>query len=216
MEGFTFNGVGTPITMVNDGAYANRDGALVDDTGKVGLDVHALGLHGRRSVDGARRRDVFELSFLCVEPGGGGSTDVEWARVRWGQRRERGILRRIRRQRCRCIRDIRRSDVDGGRCRDDDRERTPIMRAQCCRWRMRRGFRWGRRLRWGIRWRDVGVGISGMDQCGAGCDVAFDVAHILHEYGCAGHPIHRQRDGGDAEHQRADADDHALRARAIA
>jgi len=38
VEGFTYNsslftGTGTPITMVNDKAYANRDGALVDNTG---------------------------------------------------------------------------------------------------------------------------------------------------------------------------------------
>lgn len=33
VEGFTFNGTGTPIQMVNDKAYANRDGALVDNTG---------------------------------------------------------------------------------------------------------------------------------------------------------------------------------------
>jgi len=38
VDGFTYNssqftGTGTPITMVNDKAYANRDGALVDNTG---------------------------------------------------------------------------------------------------------------------------------------------------------------------------------------
>ena len=47
-----------------------------------------------------------------------------------------------------------------------------------------------------------------MDQCGAGCDFAFDVTHVLHEHGCAGYSVHRERDGGDIEHQQQDADDH--------
>ena len=34
-DGFRFDGVATAITMVNDKAYANRDGALVDNTGAV-------------------------------------------------------------------------------------------------------------------------------------------------------------------------------------
>jgi parallel beta-helix repeat protein len=34
-DGFRFDGAASAITMVNDKAYANRDGALVDDTGAV-------------------------------------------------------------------------------------------------------------------------------------------------------------------------------------
>gem|GEM_PF-742469 len=34
-DGFRFDGAATAVTMVNDNAYANRDGALVDNTGAV-------------------------------------------------------------------------------------------------------------------------------------------------------------------------------------
>src|SRR5580698_2717893 len=47
-----------------------------------------------------------------------------------------------------------------------------------------------------------------MDQCGAGCDLAFDITHLLPEYRWAGHSIHRKWDGGDTEHQRENFDDH--------
>ncbi|MGA8761672.1 MAG: hypothetical protein WB562_02190, partial [Candidatus Sulfotelmatobacter sp.] len=56
-DGFRFDGVATAITMVNDKAYANRDGALVDNTGAVTYSY----CH-------------FYASSLAVA----GSTDVEW------------------------------------------------------------------------------------------------------------------------------------------
>ena len=56
-DGFRFDGAATAITMVNDKGYANRDGALVDDTGAVTYSY----CH-------------FYASSLAVA----GSTDVEW------------------------------------------------------------------------------------------------------------------------------------------
>src|SRR5579863_3733868 len=56
-DGFRFDGPATAITMVNDKGYANRDGALVDDTGAVTYSY----CH-------------FYASSLAVA----GSTDVEW------------------------------------------------------------------------------------------------------------------------------------------
>ncbi|MFZ1005297.1 MAG: hypothetical protein WAN65_00565 [Candidatus Sulfotelmatobacter sp.] len=56
-DGFRFDGAATAITMVNDKGYANRDGALVDDTGSVTYSY----CH-------------FYASSLAVA----GSTDVEW------------------------------------------------------------------------------------------------------------------------------------------
>ena len=56
-DGFRFDGAATSITMVNDKAYANRDGALVDNTGVVTYSY----CH-------------FYASSLAVA----GSTDVEW------------------------------------------------------------------------------------------------------------------------------------------
>lgn len=56
-DGFRSDGVATAITMVNDKAYANRDGALVDNTGAV-IYSHCH----------------FYASSLAVA----GSTDVEW------------------------------------------------------------------------------------------------------------------------------------------
>ena len=56
-DGFRFDGTATAITMVNDKAYANRDGALVDNTGAVTYSY----CH-------------FYASSLAVA----GSTDVEW------------------------------------------------------------------------------------------------------------------------------------------
>jgi hypothetical protein len=56
-DGFRFDGVATAITMVNDKGYANRDGALVDNTGAA---IYSY-CH-------------FYASSLAVA----GSTDVEW------------------------------------------------------------------------------------------------------------------------------------------
>ena len=56
-DGFRFDGTATAITLVNDKAYANRDGALVDNTGAVNYSY----CH-------------FYASSLAVA----GSTDVEW------------------------------------------------------------------------------------------------------------------------------------------
>jgi hypothetical protein len=56
-DGFRFDGAATAITMVNDKGYANRDGALVDNTGAVTYSY----CH-------------FYASSLAVA----GSTDVEW------------------------------------------------------------------------------------------------------------------------------------------
>ena len=56
-DGFRFDGTATAITMVNDKGYANRDGALVDNTGAVTYSY----CH-------------FYASSLAVA----GSTDVEW------------------------------------------------------------------------------------------------------------------------------------------
>ncbi|MGA7220428.1 MAG: hypothetical protein WBX38_19085 [Candidatus Sulfotelmatobacter sp.] len=56
-DGFRFDGTATAIAMVNDKAYANRDGALVDNTGAVTYSY----CH-------------FYASSLAVA----GSTDVEW------------------------------------------------------------------------------------------------------------------------------------------
>jgi hypothetical protein len=56
-DGFRFDGVASAITMVNDKGYANRDGALVDNTGAVAFSY----CH-------------FYASSLAVA----GSTDVEW------------------------------------------------------------------------------------------------------------------------------------------
>jgi hypothetical protein len=56
-DGFRFDGVATAISMVNDKGYANRDGALVDNTGAVSYSY----CH-------------FYASSLAVA----GSTDVEW------------------------------------------------------------------------------------------------------------------------------------------
>jgi len=56
-DGYRFDGTATAITMVNDKGYANRDGALVDDTGAVTYSY----CH-------------FYASSLAVA----GSTDVEW------------------------------------------------------------------------------------------------------------------------------------------
>jgi hypothetical protein len=56
-DGFRFDGSATAITMVNDKGYANRDGALVDNTGAVTYSY----CH-------------FYASSLAVA----GSTDVEW------------------------------------------------------------------------------------------------------------------------------------------
>jgi hypothetical protein len=56
-DGFRFDGAATAIAMVNDKAYANRDGALVDNTGAVTYSY----CH-------------FYASSLAVA----GSTDVEW------------------------------------------------------------------------------------------------------------------------------------------
>ncbi len=85
-DGFRFDGAATAITMVNDKGYANRDGALVDNTGAVTYSY----CH-------------FYASSLAVA----GSTDV-LATTGRGRLREREILRRIRRRRCRRGRDIRR------------------------------------------------------------------------------------------------------------
>lgn len=56
-DGFRFDGAATAITMINDKAYANRDGALVDNTGVANFS-HCH----------------FYASSLAVA----GSTDVEW------------------------------------------------------------------------------------------------------------------------------------------
>lgn len=56
-DGFRFDGAATAITMINDKGYANRDGALVDNTGAVTYSY----CH-------------FYASSLAVA----GSTDVEW------------------------------------------------------------------------------------------------------------------------------------------
>jgi hypothetical protein len=56
-DAFRFDGTATAITMINDKAYANRDGALVDNTSKV-----------------AYAYCHFYASSLAVA----GSTDVEW------------------------------------------------------------------------------------------------------------------------------------------
>ncbi len=47
----------------------------------------------------------------------------------------------------------------------------------------------------------IGFGVSGVGQRGAGCGLAFDVAHVLHEHGCVGNSVHGERDSGDIEHQ---------------
>ena len=97
LDGFTYNssqftGTGTPITMVNDKAYANRDGALVDNTGPS---------NGTGAVTYSSCH--FYASSLAVA----GSTDVEATSGR-GQRRGSGIFRRTRHRRCRRGRDIQR------------------------------------------------------------------------------------------------------------
>jgi len=56
-DGFRFDGAATAISMINDKAYANRDGALVDNTGAV-----------------TYSHCHFYASSLAVA----GSTDVEW------------------------------------------------------------------------------------------------------------------------------------------
>src|SRR5260370_35758258 len=56
-DGFRFDGAATAISMINDKGYANRDGALVDNTGAVTY-AHCH----------------FYASSLAVA----GSTDVEW------------------------------------------------------------------------------------------------------------------------------------------
>jgi hypothetical protein len=56
-DGFRFDGAATAISMINDKGYANRDGALVDNTGAV-----------------TYSRCHFYASSLAVA----GSTDVEW------------------------------------------------------------------------------------------------------------------------------------------
>ncbi len=74
-DGFTFNGVGTPIILVNDKAYANRDGALVDNTGKADPTSTTSG-------PGAANYSYchFYASSLAVA----NSTDVEWAQYTLG------------------------------------------------------------------------------------------------------------------------------------
>ncbi len=62
-DGFRFDGAATAVTMVNDKAYANRDGALVDNTGAVTYSY----CH-------------FYASSLAVA----GSTDVAWQRSELG------------------------------------------------------------------------------------------------------------------------------------
>ena len=75
VDGFTFNGVGTPITLVNVKAYANRDGALVDNSGKADPT-------GTTSGPGAVNYSYchFYASSLAVA----NSTDVEWAQYTLG------------------------------------------------------------------------------------------------------------------------------------
>ena len=122
-DGFRFDGAATAITMVNDKAYANRDGALVDNTGVV---------------------DLLLLPLLCVEPGRGGIDGCGVDERELVRLRGRETLRRIQRRRCRCIRDIRQHTLTV-----DDSGMTPgadtYYQVRCCRLRMRREFRWERR-----------------------------------------------------------------------
>jgi len=69
IDGFTFNGVGTPITLVNDKAYGNRDGALVDNTGRVG---------GGSDPGGPGAVTYSYCHFYASSLAVANSTDVEW------------------------------------------------------------------------------------------------------------------------------------------
>ena len=186
-DGFRFDGAATAITMVNDKAYANRDGALVDNTGAVTYSY----CH-------------FYASSLAVA----GSTDVEWTS---GTRADGG-----RGKHCggygaggAGVSEVSGAgDVDGGRC-GDDAGRGHVLRehgaADCgCG-----GSSGGSGDYGGVSaGADADLGVSGMGECGAGRDVALDVAHLLHEYGCARHSVHGKRDGGDVEYQQQDVDDY--------
>ena len=180
-DGFRFDGAATAITMVNDKAYANRDGALVDNTGAV---TYSYCHFYASSLAVAGSTDVVWTSGSGAEGGSGehcggyGAGGAGVAEISGG------------------------GDVDGGRC-GNDAGRGHVLReygaADCgCG-----GSAGGSGDYGGVSaGADVGVGDSGMDECGAGCDFAFDVAHVLHEHGCVGNSVHGERDGGDIEHQR--------------
>ena len=68
-DGFRFDGAATAITMVNDKAYANRDGALVDNLTYVA---------GSTTVDDTPAVTYSYCHFYASSLAVAGSTDVEW------------------------------------------------------------------------------------------------------------------------------------------
>jgi len=83
-DGFTFNGTGTPITMVNDKAYANRDGALVDNTAQVDSTCTSSGCTDGGASMGPGAVTYSYCHFYASSLAVAGSTDVEWPQYALG------------------------------------------------------------------------------------------------------------------------------------
>jgi hypothetical protein len=84
IDGFTFNGVGTPITLVNDKAYGNRDGALVDNTGKVDSTCTSSGCTDGGASMGPGAANYSYCHFYASSLAIASSTDVEWPQYALG------------------------------------------------------------------------------------------------------------------------------------
>jgi hypothetical protein len=84
IDGFTFNGVGTPITLVNDKAYGNRDGALVDNTGNVDTTCTASGCTDGGASMGPGAANYSSCHFYASSLAIASSTDVEWPQYALG------------------------------------------------------------------------------------------------------------------------------------
>ena len=86
IDGFTFNGVGTPITLVNDKAYGNRDGALVDNTGQVDSTCTSSGCTDGGASMGPGAASYSYCHFYASSLAVANSTDVVWPQYALGPR----------------------------------------------------------------------------------------------------------------------------------
>jgi hypothetical protein len=84
IDGFTFDGVGTPITLVNDKAYGNRDGALVDNTGNVDSTCSSSGCTDGGASMGPGAANYSHCHFYASSLAVANSTDVEWPQFALG------------------------------------------------------------------------------------------------------------------------------------
>ena len=183
MTAFRFDGAATAITMVNDKAYANRDAALVDNTGAV---TYSYCHFYASSLAVAGSTDVLSTSGTGPTAGAGNvAADTAPAVQAW-QRYPAEVTLTV-------------DDAGMTAGADTYYAGTVLPIADTA------GVPVGAAITVGYTARINAdrCGDSGMDQCGAGCDFAFGVSHVLHEYGCAGHSVHGERDGGDVERSAA-------------